>query len=212
MKKTIYLVRHGQSESNVGEIQRERASKLTEHGHEQAKILAERFKKLPVDIIISSGFPRAHDTAQHIVRAIEKPYAEVDIFGERRPPSKAIGLKRTDPVLVAYEESFWNLFHDPQWRHEDSENFSDLNERAAACLEYLAQRPEEHIVVVGHGLFVRVLVARMLFGEELTGRECLKLMRFLQTENTGITVVVYDPRSPYGVWQMKTWNDHAHLG
>lgn len=210
--KTIYLVRHGQSESNVGEIQRERASMLTPHGHEQARILAERCKKLPIDLVVSSGFPRAHDTAQHIVNAINKPYEEVEFFGERRTPSKVVGLKYSDPLFVAYEQGFWNKFHEPDWRHEDGENFADLKERAAKCIHYLEQKPEENILVVGHGLFVRVLVAYMIFNEDLTGRECMKLMRFLTTENTGITMVVYDPENPHGAWQMKTWNDHAHLG
>ena len=134
------------------------------------------------------------------------------MFGERRPASSTVGLKRTDAVLVAYEKDFWSSFHDPEWRYEDSENFADLKIRAARCLEYLIARPEENILVVGHGLFVRVLIAYMAFEEELTGTECLRLMRFLATENTGITVVTYEPERSRGEWHMQTWNDHAHLG
>ena len=70
--------------------------------------------------------------------------------------------------------------------------------------------PEKHIAVVTHGFIMRIIMAYVVFGSGLTGRECGKFIQTFHTENTGITVLGCDDRqiNPWWVW---VWNDHAHL-
>src|SRR5438067_11064146 len=68
--KTVYLVRHGESETNAGNIMFGKSAKLTARGHEQAKFIAQRCARLPIEVIISSGFLRADETARYIVDAV----------------------------------------------------------------------------------------------------------------------------------------------
>ena len=210
--KTVYLVRHGESETNAGNIMFGKSAKLTARGHEQAKFIAQRCARLPIEIIISSGFLRADETARYIVDTVGKPLEQSDLFAERRHPSFPLGRFKSEPDYVAFEEGFWNKFDDPSWRHEDAENFDDLNARAQAALQLLAGRPEKNVLVVGHGLFTKVLAAKVVFGDGLTGSECIKVLRAFRLENTGLSVFEHDPEHAGGsVWRIAVWNDHAHL-
>ena len=79
-------------------------------------------------------------------------------------------------------------------------------------LELLAGRPEKNVLVVGHGLFTKVLAAKVVFGDGLTGSECIKILRAFRLENTGLSVFEHDPEHAGGsVWRIAVWNDHAHL-
>jgi broad specificity phosphatase PhoE len=210
--KTIYLVRHGESETNAGDRYLGRSAQLTALGHQQAEFLAQRCAKLPVEIIISSGYPRADQTADYIVRTVAKPFEQSALFAERRAPSALLGRSRSEPDSIAYEDAVWSKFGDPAWRHSDAENFADLNVRARRALDYLAARPEQDMLVVGHGFFSKILAARVIFGEELTGAACLNVMQALRLENTGLSVLEYDADHARGwTWRIAVWNDHAHL-
>src|SRR5438046_1202215 len=195
--KTVYLVRHGESETNAGNIMFGKSTKLTARGHEQAKFIAQRCARLRIEVILSSGFLRADQTARYIVDAVAKPLEQSDLFAERRHPSFPLGRSKSEPDYVAFEEGFWNKFDDPSWQHEDAENFDDLNARAQAALQLLAGRPEKNVLVVGDGL---------------TGSECIKVLRAFRLENTGLSVFEHDPEHAGGsVWRIAVWNDHAHL-
>src|SRR3989344_9597721 len=103
-------------------------------------------------------------------------------------------------------------FHLPGYRHSDEENFDDFKKRSLACLKYLEDRNEGHIVVVTHGFFLRVLMAAVLFGDTLTGEECEHMIRSLQMDNTGITVIRLRD-APYrfstgeqaSKWEFRVW-------
>jgi probable phosphoglycerate mutase len=210
--KNIYLVRHGESETNAGNIMLGKSAKLTARGHQQARIIAQRCTKLPLEIIISSGFLRADETAKYIVDAVRQPFEQSDLFVERRHPSFALGRSRSERGYIEFEDAFWNRFDDPSWRHADAENFDDLNVRAERALRFLAERREQNILVVGHGLFTKILAAKVIFGESLTGLECIKIMRAFQLENTSLSIFEHDPEHARGwVWRIAVWNDHAHL-
>jgi broad specificity phosphatase PhoE len=210
--KNIYLVRHGESETNAGDMRYGRAARLTARGHQQAKFLAQHCAQLPLDIIISSGLARADETAEYIVRTTGKPFAQSGLFAERRPPTADPGQSKSDPDYVAYEAGFWSKFGDPSWRHRDAENFEDLNTRARQALAYLASRPEQNILIVGHGFFTKILAARAIFGEKLTGPECLMMIQTFRLGNTGLSVLEYDPGHARGwMWRIAIWNDQAHL-
>jgi len=82
MEKHIYFMRHGESESNVDGIYRGKEAKLTETGRKQASTAAGRIEKIGVEAIISSVFPRAHDTAVIIGERIGITTEPNDLFGE----------------------------------------------------------------------------------------------------------------------------------
>lgn len=187
-------------------------SPLTLKGRKQAAFIAERCMKFPVEVVISSVLRRARETAETITARTGAPLETSDLFFERRRPKEQAGRPKDDPEAVRSEKKIWTNFHVPGFRFSDEENFDDLKERAEQALEFLENRIENNILVVTHGFFMRILAARAIFGEKLTGYECGRFMRTFHMENTGVTVFSFDKEREDSPWRLWIWNDHAHLG
>jgi broad specificity phosphatase PhoE len=208
--KIIYFVRHGESEGNIGTIRQSSDTPLSPHGRQQAEIIAQRASHLTFDVIISSTLKRAEETAQAISKKTNKDIEYSDLFVERVHPVDLYGISKTDPRSVEAGETIRKNFAVPGFRYADEENAKDLMDRAQEALKFLTNRPEEHILVATHGFFLRIVMARAVFGDTLTEKETDDFVRTFQTENTGITVFSYDETKPKP-WRVLTWNDYAHL-
>lgn len=208
-KKLIYFVRHGESHANRGEIMQDSSSELNDLGFKQADIVGRRLKTVPVDVIISSTFKRAEQTAEEINKHLGREIIFSDLFGERRSATSLTGRlkKEVKDIVFAME----NNYGDFDWRYEDAESGGDLNKRAKEALDFILGRPESNIVVVTHGFFLRFMIVQIL-GIHLDGPALVSFFRTMRTNNTGITVVEYDDSFDYTPpWALRAWNDHSHL-
>lgn len=216
--KTVYFVRHGESEGNIAPVYQYTDSPLTEKGRKQAQIVADRCSRLPIQAIISSTQLRAKDTANIIGEITGHTVEFSDLFRERRKPQALDGKPFSDSKAQALNDKWWRSLIDEGPRAEDGENFKDISARAGKALAYLLERPEQHLLVVTHGFYMRYLVGRAIYGERLTGPIFSSLAGSLVMENTGITVLRHRASSAIeawggaGPWQFWIWNDHAHLG
>lgn len=211
--KTVYLVRHGESEANVAPIFQEPTSPLSPQGRNQATLIAERAKNIPFDVLIASPFTRARMTAEIIGAATGKAPEYSELFIERVKPTSINGKPYTDEQANAIWRAWEKSLITPGSHIEDGENFDDLVARADRALQYLATRPEEAILVVTHGFFLRTVMARVLLKEVLTPEAYGNIQSAARMENTGITVLKFEPgfeQEP--AWRLWTYNDHAHLG
>jgi broad specificity phosphatase PhoE len=177
-------------------------------GLAQAAFVAERFKNIPIDVIISSDMTRAAQTANCIARAVGRSVVHSEFFHEILRPSAVRGKLKTDPEVLKIIGHLSRYFADDTQRHSDEENFFDIKRRAIAGLDFLATRPEESILVVTHGTILTMLVAVMIDSAHTTPEFFLKLNAFLHASNTGITKCLWRD----GAWRLVVWNDHAHLG
>lgn len=223
--KTVYFVRHGESEANVnfhtgkGVFQGE-TSPLSEKGREQARFIAERCTKLPIDVILSSPARRAHDTANEIQLVTSKPLEVHDFLTERKAPTVLFGRPRSDPEMQNILSQWQDTLYREGERISDGENFEDLRARVGSVLRFLHERPEEHILVATHGFFLHMLLSVVLLGEDLSVEEFKRAARKIWMNNTGITQIEYFTREDnkrldntfYEGWVLRIWNDHAHLG
>ncbi len=213
--KTVYFVRHGESEGNVGERYQSADESLTEKGIEQAGIVADRCMHITFDTLIASAMTRAQQTAHIISNATNHAVVSSDLFVERIRPSELVGQLRSDPAFHAKDTAWWESLvgHGP--RVGDGENFDDLKDRIAQAFHFLEERTEQDILVVTHGVFLRMMVAYAFYGESLTPELFEPITRTLVTKNTGITVMRHDIESKSKwerPWTLLVWNDHAHLG
>ena len=134
--KLIYLVRHGESDANVGTVRRGSDALLTERGMREAAYLADRSKTLAIEAIISSTYARAKQTAEVISRVIGLPVEESPLFEERKFPSVLKGIQHADSLNRQINAEIRANFHKSGWRHSDEENFDDLKERARTALSF----------------------------------------------------------------------------
>lgn len=207
-------MRHGESVANAGRVHQGPDAPLSALGKQQSLQIAERISTLPLEAIIASPYERTRETAEIIAQKINKPIEWSDLFVERRAPSDLMGKPYDDPLTRIIFGLTRAHADDPAWKYSDEESFLDLKTRSEAALAFLTTRSEEHIVVVTHGLFKRILLGSMLFGGEFNSVQYKQLRSFLYTSNTGITVCDYllsDEDHPNPRWRLITWNDHAHL-
>ncbi len=211
----IYFVRHGESEANVGPLVQGPDELLTSNGTKQATDVAERISKISADLILSSPEVRAKNTAEIISNKINKPIEYSDLLIEFVKPSIIIKKPKKDPLVKEIKKLLKDNFHVAGWKHSDEENFEDLKQRAVKLLDTLASRKEENLIVVTHGIFMRMIVAVAIMGKELTSHDYWKFFVALGLDNTGITILKsneidekYDDVAP---WELVTWNDHSHL-
>src|SRR3989344_330925 len=212
MAKTIYLVRHGESEHNAGEIWQEGDSPLTERGKAQARLVGERCLQLDIDVVVASSLVRAKETASIINERIKKSVEYNDLFIERRHHTEFIGKRKDDPKVRRMERFLLEKLSTPGFRYADEENGEDLQARAGNALAHLETHTQDNILIVTHSMFLRALAARVLFGSAVSGHEIAHCMRVLKMANTGISIFRYDSNDSLSDWRLVVWNDHAHLG
>lgn len=209
--KTVYFVRHGESEGNVGEKWQDSNAKLTADGREQARLAGDRFINKPIDIILSSTMERGKETAEIISKRIGKDIEFSDLFIERRRPKEQIGHDKNAVSVAFVDEVIRENFSDPKFRFSDEENFEDLKVRAGKLLKFLYERKEDNIVVVTHGFFMRMIIGYVTHGEDLNAKEGEQFVRTFHMDNTGITTIKSNENDNNSSWDVYGWNDCEHL-
>lgn len=209
--KTIYLVRHGETEGNTRKMYQQFTTPLSEEGQRQAERVANRAKHLEHSIIVASHLTRAQQTAQAIHAVTLQQVITSPLFQERQRPSAIRGKFEDDPEAVEIAEHLKAHYYttDTSKRHSDEEFFFEMHQRAEQALQYLLERTESHILVVSHREFLTILVLTAIFGRALSGDTYKTFWAHVQHANTGITKLTYTEEKG---WKLHTWSDEAHLG
>jgi probable phosphoglycerate mutase len=188
----IFLIRHGETDSNAARIVQTPEVPLSRRGLAQADRLAQRLAREGVARIVSSDLRRAVMTAERLQAATGAPLAlepglQERNYGEVRGRSYAeIGTDILAPDYDPPGGECWEAFH----RRVD-EVWTRLMAAAAGTAGNLA--------VVTHGLVCYSLAARHL---HLAGGECVPG----RWANASVTVV--ESRAP---WAVRVMNCIAHL-
>jgi 2,3-bisphosphoglycerate-dependent phosphoglycerate mutase len=205
--KTIYLVRHGQTNANVTQTFQGPDEPLSEAGEKQAYRLAERLQHLDFAKIIASDYVRTCQTAEPIRQLVDVPFEASPLFREEKSPTAWLGKNEMDVDGQQFTNDLIEKSDDLSWRLEDAENTHDIYTRIEQSLEMLKNDPADSILVVSHGNFLKQLLGYVLLDGRGSLKEIASFKRTLKTTNTGITVIVFEK----GRWRVLTWNDHAHF-
>lgn len=209
--KRIYFVRHASTAGNEANAYQLSTIPLSEKGRGQAGALAKRLSKIPFDVLIASDMERAHETARIVGEQAGREVVAEPLFRELRRPSEVHGKSKTDPDVLAVMEQAAQVWEMEGGRYSDEENFHDFKNRALEALAYLRSRPEETLVVVTHGFFLKMLITAMLEGEAMKPEHWARMDDFMFPENTGVSWCEHGNVFHPGGWQLLTWNDHSHL-
>ncbi len=208
--KTIYFVRHGESEGNVGTVYQDTDSPLTARGLEQAQFIASRLTQLPFDTLICSPLARAKQTAEAITHTTGIAPEYSSLFAERIKPHGLAGKEHTDPAAIQLLHDWEESLFTPGLRVPGGDNFDDLSLRTTQALAFLAHHDAHTIVVVSHGFFLRTLFARILLGKAYAGDTARAVVSTLKMDNTGLSAIRLYPTKE-NPWQLWIVNDHSHL-
>lgn len=208
--KLIYFVRHGETKLNAENIRQGKEGSLSDKGVAQVEATAKKFPKNKgrPQIIISSPYERTKETAGIIAKELNIAIEYSDLLVERRNPSQIVGHKGEERDVRLIIDRIDKSFHDNDLRISDEENFNDLLERTKKLLHFIKRRPEERIIMVTHGIFLKMVASYMLLGDKLTASEYNKLSYFNPINNAGMTICQYIPHwFRKNEWKIILWND-----
>lgn len=210
--KTVYFVRHGESEGNAGLYFQGPDTPLTEKGFVQARAVAERCSKLAFEVMYAATLHRVQQTATIISQITDVPFTSDKVYNERARPSSLIGKPQTDPIGQAMEAAWRESFLGGP-RVEDGEDFHMVILRVKQIFQKLEKDDASNILIVTSGFLLHMILAYAAFGEALTPRLFVPIDQTFKMQNTGITVLRYNADKWHEhPWRVITWNDHAHLG
>jgi broad specificity phosphatase PhoE len=163
----LYFVRHGESEANTLRVISNRESRfgLTTLGKEQALILADRLKDVPVTAIFSSPILRAKETAEILAHSFQLTYQITEAL--REYDCGILEDKSDEESWKLHGEiaEDWTLHHNHQRKPEGGENFLDIKKRFVPFIESFTQNgyhAEDHILLVSHGGLLQLMLPEVL--------------------------------------------------
>lgn len=207
--RRFYFVRHGETLLNAQHIRQGADGKLSENGQRQAHRTGQALSSFPIDRIIASPYERTRETAGIISTYVHAPVAYSDLFAERRNPSEIIGKHADDPAVVKIIDQMDRAYHEDEYRFSDEENFEDLKVRARKALTALEGQPGHHICVVTHRIFLKMLIAYLLYRDHLHASDYAKLDFFNAADNASVTICQYslwETFSPTRGWKVLVYN------
>jgi len=208
--KLIYLVRHGETVLNAQNIRQGPEGSLTEKGRAQALATAKRFPqhKGKPQIIISSPYQRTKETAEIIAEKLNLKIQYSDLLVERKNPTEIVGHEGSEREVRAIVDRIDKSYHADDLRYSDEENFVDLKKRAKKLLTFIRHRHERQIIMVTHGIFLKMVISYMLYGEKLTASEYNSLSEYNPIDNASMAIVSYTTHwFALNEWKLLVWND-----
>lgn len=159
---TFYIVRHGQTESNVKDfIQGQTDSPLTQKGIDEIKRIAEKLKGVNFDYVFSSDLLRAKRTAEIIALEHKLAVKTNKLLRERkfgkfegRPATEYDELNKILRQLNDEERYSYKKF--------GIESDEEIVERFTTFIREVAiANPGKKILIVTHGAMIRIFLIRL---------------------------------------------------
>jgi len=201
MKKTeIILIRHGETEWNSQKrMQGHSNSDLSSVGQAQIQALGQWMKNVPFDLIYSSDSLRAKQTAEAITQ-----FSGHELKIDLRLREKNLGVFEgltSEEARERHPEVF-RLFKTAGSKYviDEGESTQQLQDRALEIVnEIRIKHPEERVLLVTHGGFIRVVMKHSL------GLSLETPTRFL-IRNTGVFRLVWEDK-----WLVSQMGGVSHL-
>ncbi len=159
----IFLVRHGVTDWNIypKRFQGRRDIPLNTTGIQQAYALANYFKNIKIDYIISSPLRRAYQTAKIINKFHKLPIKICDQLMEMHfghwEGKTIYEIKHKFPQL-------WNLWEEEpeKLRIPQAETLDDLIKRILSVIKKLSNISSGIKLIIGHGSWIRAFIANIV--------------------------------------------------
>ena len=201
MTTTIFLTRHGQTDSNVtGFYMGWSDEDLNETGNSQARHLSSRLSRLPIASVYTSTLRRAYTTATILAEPHGLEPKVLDDLIEIQLGDWQ-GLHR-DEIQRKWPELWQQSRIDPKdITMPNGESFNEVTKRAIRAFETIVKANQgKRAVLVTHEVVVKVLAAYVLGASN-------SIYRRFEVNNASFSVI----QVANGSYQLATLNDTSHL-
>lgn len=156
--KTIYFIRHGESEANAKGIAAGAGMDvgLSEHGRQQAERVGKELKDKGIELVVSSPLKRAAETASIIAETIG--YDEDKIITSEQFAERHLG------ELTGTKKEQLDIYFDAGTLPASVETTEAMHQRITDGLQWLRGQEAEKIALVSHGGPGRMI--RTIFRQE----------------------------------------------
>ncbi len=137
----IYLVRHGQTDSNAQKVYNVTDEDINAAGIAQATALCPEIAQLTYDVVISSPLLRARHTAQIITD-------NAPMLIDARIRERDLGDLTGKPLDCTPREDYWD--YNSTTRYGTSESVSELCSRVGEFLDELKTKDYTAVLIVAH--------------------------------------------------------------
>lgn len=214
MSMRIYLVRHGRTDTRLENKRQTPTTPLGDFGKTQAAAAGQRLKSINADVLLSSNWPRAMQTAEEISKLTGLPIIQYPDLHEQEISSLVHGVPDESEINLKFiaERAKAGEDLDFDWKFEnEGESMNELLMRARnVCNNLATEYKSKTIIAVSHGIFIAILVATMIFGYEPDKKTIIDFFKAVHHHNAGISILDYDEET--GQWSLVSLNDHSHLG
>ena len=138
----VYLVRHGQTDTNISNLYNFRGEDINQKGIQQAEELKEKIKKMEFDIIYCSPLLRARHTAD-IINSKNK-----EIIIDNRLEERKHGNLEGKSIECTNREIYWS--YPTNTRYGTEETIQSLFQRVNDFLNELKTKDYSKVLVVAH--------------------------------------------------------------
>jgi len=190
LKKTLYFIRHGQTDLNLRGIVQGRGvnTPLNENGWKQAEAFFNAYKHVPFDKVYTSTLLRTHQTVERFITELNIPHEQLPGLDEI---SWGIyeGKVQDETIMKGFAEIVG------AWRSnqldvciENGESPNQLVARQKEAIAHILSKEEEkNVLVCMHGRALRILLCH------LTDVPVCQMDDFPHT-NTSLYVLEYEDK------------------
>ena len=159
----LYIVRHGETVWNrEGRIQGHTDVDLSERGRQQARLLAQRLKSVPLDAAYASDLCRASDSAAVILQGRDVPLYPTPRLREYHKGAFE-GLTEAELRARYPAEYPGYIAKDLDYAPEGGESTRGVSARMTAVINEIKERHlGDNVLVVGHGGSLRAAMMVLL--------------------------------------------------
>jgi broad specificity phosphatase PhoE len=229
----LWLVRHGQSASNVARdaaeaaglkeialaVRRDMDVPLSQLGEQQARALGRWFGQMPAaeqpEVVLTSTYLRSRTTAEIALQAAGLDTNNVTFIADERLREKEFGIldrltkegiKEKFPEQYEFRDAIGKFYHRPP----GGESWCDVILRLRSVIDTLTREyRRERVLIIAHS--VVVLCFRYLI-ERMTEDDILQIDRTDDVANCSVTEYAYEPQvSRHGRLALRRYNFVAPL-
>lgn len=203
----FYCVRHGKTEFNQNKVMQGGTvdSPLLPEGIESAKLVGGYLHDVPFKKVLVSPQTRAQDTAK-ILLAEHQDNLAIETIADLREMEFGTWDGQAESGLAHHPE-FQDLVHRPHLYDPSSfggESFAAMIERGKQVfIETAREHPDDHILIVSHGLFLQTLL------KVFQGIPLAEVREGAFLDNTSVTTV--RSTSDADRFEIVTWNDTSFI-